>query len=195
MTEAPLRTVSCLVVAALSMVLAGCGDLRLPGFHGSASARPVGQDGPAADSSKVAVIRTWARELQRGDVRAAAQLFHLPSVFSDGAPTLRLSTLQQAEVANASLTCGATFISAFAQGRYVNALFRLTDRPGAGGGANRCGAGVGDTARVDFLIQGGQIVQWLRAPSRAGDPGAPTTSTATPTAPTPTAPGPSGSTI
>ena len=73
----------------------------------------------------------------------------------------------QAEAANASLPCGARFISAEQRGPYVNALFRLTGRPGPGGGP--CNPGAGETARTDFLIRDGLIVQWIRAPDQPGD--------------------------
>ncbi len=56
--------------------------------------------------------------------------------------------------------------------RYVNALFRLTDRSGRGGQGG-CGSGTGSTARTNFLIENGHIVQWLRAPDEPGDNGSP----------------------
>lgn len=173
--EARIRAASWLCVAVLALALAGCGGTSLlPGHRHTVSARPVGQDGPSADPAKVAVIRGWARALQTGDLRAAAGYFHLPSVFANGGQTIEIHTRAQAELANATLTCGASFVSAFRQGRYVNVLFRLTDRAGRGGGQGSCGSGVGATARTDFLIVHGRIVAWLRAPSRPGDPGVPT---------------------
>src|ERR1019366_8619235 len=68
--------------------------------------------------------------------------------------------------ANETLPCGAKLISASRLGRYVNALFRLTDRPGPGGGG--CGSGAGQTARTDFLIADGRILEWIRAPDQPG---------------------------
>ena len=61
---------------------------------------------------------------------------------------------------------GARFISADQRGAYVNALFRLTERPGPGGG---CGSGTGQTARTNLVIRGGRIVEWIRAPDDPGD--------------------------
>jgi len=122
------------------------------------------------------VIRGWSDALRRGDVGAAASYFALPSVMINGplgngaALVTEIDTRAQARAANASLPCGASFISADQRGRYVNALFRLTNRPGAGGG---CGAGVGQTARTNFVIRGGHIVQWIRAPDDPGDNGSP----------------------
>ena len=58
------------------------------------------------------------------------------------------------------------FLSADQRGRFVNVLFRLTNRPGPGGG---CGSGVGQKARTNFVIAHGQIVEWIRAPDEPGD--------------------------
>lgn len=137
---------------------------------------PTGIRAPAAD---VAVIRAWADALRRGDVDAAARYFALPSVMVNGtdasgaALVIAIQTRAQADAANASLPCGARFISADLRGRYVNALFRLTGRPGPGGG--NCGTGAGQTARTNFVIAHGLIVEWLRAPDDPGDNGGSTT--------------------
>jgi hypothetical protein len=142
---------------------------------------PTGIRPPAAD---VAVIRSWAEALRRGDVRAAARYFALPSVMVNGtdasgaALVIAIDTRAQAEAANASLPCGAKFISADQRGRYLNALFRLTGRAGPGG--STCGSGAGETARTNFVIARGLIVEWIRAPDDPGDNGGSTTP-ATPT--------------
>jgi hypothetical protein len=121
------------------------------------------------------VIKAWSSALRRGDVRAAASYFRLPSelinvVGANGLQDLiRIHTLDQAEEANAGLPCGAKFISASRRGPFINALFRLTGRPGPGGGD--CGSGAGQTARTDFVIRHGKIVEWLRAPDEPGDNG------------------------
>jgi hypothetical protein len=144
---------------------------------------PTGIRPPAAD---VAVIRSWAEALRRGDVRAAARYFALPSVMVNGtdasgaALVIAIDTRAQAEAANASLPCGAKFISADQRGRYLNALFRLTGRAGPGG--STCGSGAGETARTNFVIARGLIVEWIRAPDDPGDNGGSTTpAPATPT--------------
>jgi hypothetical protein len=122
----------------------------------------------------VAVIRGWSQALERGDVNAAARYFALPSVLvndanaSGQALVVHIFTFKDALAANASLSCGAQLLSTDLRGSYVNALFRLTDRPGAGAG---CGSGLGQTARTNFVISGGHIVQWLRAPPDPGDGG------------------------
>ncbi len=54
------------------------------------------------------------------------------------------------------------------RGRYVNAPFRLTNRP-APGGVGGCSSGTGATARTNFLIPDGLIVEWVRAPDEPGD--------------------------
>ena len=128
--------------------------------------------GVPADPTAVNVIRAWSSALGHGDISGAARYFALPSQFINGpdttghVPILEIGSLGEAEAANQLLPCGARFISADERGRYVNALFRLTDRPGPGGG---CGSGVGQLARTNFVIAGGRIVEWIRAPDDPGD--------------------------
>jgi hypothetical protein len=141
---------------------------------------------PAA--SAVSVIRAWSDALRRGDLRGAAGYFAFPSVMINGSDAsgsellITIDTPSQALEANATLPCGAVFISADLRGRYVNALFRLTGRPGLGGSS--CDGGVGTTARTNFVIADGRIVEWIRAPDDPGD-------NATPGNPAP-APAPGG---
>jgi hypothetical protein len=133
--------------------------------------------GEPANPSAVSIIRAWSDALRRGDVRGAARYFALPSVMINGsgvqgeALVISIHTRAQAEAANASLPCGARLISAEERGRYVNVLFRLTARPGPGGG---CGSGAGQTARTNFVIARGHIVEWIRAPDQPDDNGPPT---------------------
>jgi hypothetical protein len=167
---------TCVIATALALVvLSGCASTSsLPG-HGTTSAvRLVGQDGPPADPSQVAVVRRWAAALRAGNIGGAAGYFHLPSFFDNGvADTITLRSTAEARAANSTLPCGAVVISAFRQGRFIDVLFRLTARAGQGGGERACGAGIGQTARTRFLIHNGQIVAWVRAPSLPGDPGVP----------------------
>jgi hypothetical protein len=145
-----------------------------------------GPTGIRPDASAVALIRAWSDALRRGDVRGAAGYFALPSVMINGtdaggqALVITIGTRVQAEAANATLPCGARLISADQRGRYVNALFRLTGRPGLGG--TDCGGGTGQTARTNFVIAHGLIVEWIRAPDDPGDNGG------TPPAPAPEQP-------
>jgi hypothetical protein len=101
------------------------------------------------------------------------------------AALLTIRTRAEAVAANAGLPCGARFISADRRGRYINALFQLTNRPGPGGG---CGAGTGQTARTNLVISNGRIIEWIRAPDDPGDHGG--TASPPPGAPTPQATGP-----
>lgn len=142
---------------------------------GGSGAQTIPTPGPTGippSAASISVIRAWSDALRRGDVRDAAQYFALPSEFINGpdsnglATVTPVSTLALAEAVNAALPCGAKFISADQRGRYVNALFRLTNRPGLGGG---CGAGTGQTARTNFVIAGGRILEWIRAPDDPGD--------------------------
>ena len=173
------------LVAALIMALGGCGSgakLRHPDSRADAASASAG-----VSANVVRVITGWSDALRMGNVAAAARYFRVPSIFFDGSgPPIELRSLAQVEAVNAALPCGAKFLSARAMGRYVNALFRLTNRPGPGG-TEGCGSGVGQTARTNFLIRNGRIVQWLRAPDEPGDNGLP--KTAPP--PAQAAPGPS----
>ena len=157
------------------ILLAGCASTSsLPGHGNADRVRLVGQDGPPADPSQLAVVRRWAAALRAGNIDRAAAYFHLPSLFENG-PTdsIELHSTAEAEAANSMLPCGAVVISAFRQGRFIDVLFRLTTRAGRGGGQRACGSGLGQTARTRFLIHNGQIIAWLRAPSLPGDPGVP----------------------
>jgi hypothetical protein len=150
----------------------------LPGTNGTPIPAP-GPTGTPANVDAVKVIEGWSDALRRGDIRAAADYFALPSELINGVGAngsvalIRIHSLAQAEAANETLPCGARFISADQRGRYVNALFKLTGRPGPDGSS--CGSGVGETARTNFLIQNGRIVAWIRAPDDPGDNGSPTT--------------------
>ena len=163
------------VVAVIALALTGCGSTSLlPGHHHTVAVAQ--RDGPAASAAALKVINGWSTALRNGDLQTAAHYFHLPSVFANGGDdTFEIHTLAQAVAANAALPCGATFVSAFQDGPYVNALFRLGDRQGAGGGSGSCGSGTGTTARVRFIVVDGQITHWLRAPSLPNDPQMPTT--------------------
>jgi hypothetical protein len=159
---------------------------------GQAEVPTPGPTGIAPRGGDVAVIRAWSDALRRGDVRAAARYFALPSVMINGtdagggALVIPIGTAGEAIEANASLPCGALFLSADQRGRYVNALFRLTGRPGVGG--SDCGTGAGQTARTNFVIAGGRIIEWIRAPDDPGDNGTPPAAPTVPTVPTVTVP-------
>lgn len=159
-----------LVLVGATVALAtGCG-----GGSGPRTSPARAPRGLAADPAAVSVIRAWSTALRSGDVRAAARYFALPSQFVNGPDSggglsvIAIQTLGEAEAVNATLPCGAELISAEQRGPYINALFRLTDRPGLGEG---CGSGAGQVARTNFLIVGGRIRKWIRAPQEPGDGG------------------------
>jgi hypothetical protein len=177
----------------LSIVVAGCGAGTSQLLHGG-SGHSSTNASPGVPPDTVRVIKGWADALRSGDVATAARFFHVPSEFSGGSgPPLALRSLADAEQANAALPCGAQFLSAKPEGRYVNALFRLGNRSGRGGRGG-CGSGVGQTARVNFVIRDGHILVWLRAPDEPGDNGTPKSSPTTPTTPSGT-PGGAGTEI
>jgi len=133
---------------------------------------PVPQAPPAAithhaeaPAAATRVIRGWSDTLRRGDVRGAANYFALPSIvqIQPGSPPERITRRREAIAFNLVLPCGAQLLRAERDGRYVNALFRLTSRPGA-----RCDA-PGATARTAFVIRRGKIAEWRRAPDQPGD--------------------------
>ena len=171
------------VLAALALIAAGCGSGASSSSRHSSSrttaarratpsvpATPVPSHVPRpADSRTVAVIRHWADALRRGDVRGAARYFQIPSIFAPGPDQeVTLHSFAQAEAANATLPCGAKLISVTrVGGPLVQALFRLTGRPGRGG--STCHPGAGQTARTNFVIRSGRIRVWLRAPDQPGD--------------------------
>jgi hypothetical protein len=155
------RLLAASVVGALAA--AGCaGPSVLPGHaHGSK---------PSAFEQSVDVIKGWSTALRTGHVRAAAEYFQIPSVFVNGPhDSFVLHSFAAVELVNRLLPCGAQYVSATERGPYINALFKLTDRSGPGGGSTDCAGGAGTTARVNFIIHDGKITHWLRAPSRPGD--------------------------
>jgi hypothetical protein len=173
------------VLATGAVLAAGCGSSG----HSPASSSATSSGHGAAsrnstearvDPAAVNVIVAWSDALRRGDVHRAASYFAFPSKMINGVGSgdevqvITIRNLGQAEIANQTLPCGAKFISARRRGPYVNALFRLTGRPGPGG--SNCGTGLGLTARTDFLIRHGRIVDWIRAPAEPGDQATPAAS-------------------
>ena len=79
-----------------------------------------------------------------------------------------MHNLAEAEAANADAAVwGAAHLGRRVGGQLVQALFRLTGRPGPGG--STCNPGAGETARTNFVIRSGHIRVWLRAPDEPGD--------------------------
>ena len=186
------RRTTFVTVVAVGLGIAGCGGggkadsgksnsvptkpiqaLPQPKQGGSGFVPAPSPTGKAASPAAIAVIRGWADALRRGDIHAAGGYFALPSEMIPGpdakgdAIVLSLDTRAQADAAQLALPCGARFVSADQRGEYVNALFRLTGRTGPGG--SDCGSGAGLTARTNFVITGGHIKEWIRAPDDPGD--------------------------
>jgi|SRR4051812_33138620 hypothetical protein len=155
-----------LLAGVSALALAACGSQR-PNTTGTSAvpAAPAAQQRAPAPAAATQVIRAWSDTLRRGDVDGAARYFALPSIvqIQPGAPPERLTRRIEAVAFQTILPCGARFVSAVRDGPYVNALFRLTERPGA-----TCDA-PGATARTAFLIRRGKIKEWRRAPDEPGD--------------------------
>jgi hypothetical protein len=175
-----------LVLVATALLAVGCGSGTHSGASHTSSTRsrttarrqatPVAPANPVpkraaelADPRTVAVIRHWADALRRGDVRGAARYFQIPSVFAPGPDQeVTIHSRAQARAVNAALPCGAKLISVMrVGGPFVQALFRLTGRPGQGG--STCNPGAGQTARTNLVIRSGHIRVWIRAPDQPGD--------------------------
>jgi hypothetical protein len=154
-----IRT-SVLAGLACAAVLVACGGGG-GSSSGESSGLPPGHAG-------VKVIEGWVNSLRRGNVQRAAGYFALPSIVQNGTAPVVLHTRPEAIAFNQALPCGAQLLRAHPAGRFINATFRLTDRPGGG-----CGSGVGLLARTAFVIRGGKIVQWRRLPNPPGQEPAP----------------------
>jgi hypothetical protein len=180
-------------IVVLALALAGCGSetsdrfsLRTPGTNTGAAAPAASATPTATPSKKPAgkpvtlaerrVIRGWSNELRRGDVRAAARYFSVPTMVSDPATGMHfLETKAQVEKFNAAFPCGAKLLSTerITDG-FVVGIFRLTKRAGA-----QCN-GTGTRAAVAFRIRDDHIVRWVRADGGLNEPAPTPTPTATP---------------
>jgi len=149
------RLLIALLIAAV-LALSSCG-----GDDGSPTTPEPGEsaeteettEGPAED---VEVIRAWSEALTESDIDAAAEFFAIPSVAENGL-TIEIETRDDAVLFNESLPCGAELESTQAQGEFITATFRLTERPGV----PTC-PGSGNTAETSFVIEDGAIVEWRR---------------------------------
>jgi hypothetical protein len=154
--------VAAIGVGAIALLLAACGGGGSEPTSTQATAAPSGsQDDPipgGADPADAELIARWASTLRRGDVAGAAGFFSIPSVAENGPTLFRIHDRDDARLFNASLPCGARLIEAVAEGQFVVATFRLTERPGPGS----CGTGTGQTAKTAFVIEDGKFVEWRR---------------------------------
>jgi hypothetical protein len=120
----------------------------------------------------VQVIRGWTNSLRAGEIKRAAGYFALPSTMENSL-IIEIRTAAQAYAANEGLSCGSKLVYAAKDGKYIAAVFKLTNRRGPGAS---CGSGVGSEASVYFLIKHDRIVDWLRAPNPPSPKGTPTVS-------------------
>ena len=146
----PRRFVGIPFIAAVLAISACGGDSGLPPISQSDTAD---LEGPTED---VEVIQSWAEALTESDIDAAAQYFAIPSVAQNGL-SYDIQTAGDAQYFNDSLPCGATLEETSAEGRFITATFKLTDRPGQG----PC-PGSGSFAQTSFVIEDGAIVEWRR---------------------------------
>ena len=157
-----MRTTAWLASAAGALALGACGGGGDDPKPAVKAERPTPSPQPAEtklDQADVRIVRAWADTLRRGDVRAAARYFAVPSTVANGTVPLTLKTRAQARFFNRTLPCGAKLIrSEPASGGFFIATFRLTERPGEG----ECGSGTGATARTAFRVRGQEITDWLR---------------------------------
>ena len=151
------------VIACISAVFlfAGCGGEQTTTITGSTedptSTTSKAPDVAGADPEDVKVIEGWSDALRKGDVKAAADYFAIPSTAENPPLLTKIASTKAAIAFNDSLPCGAKVISAHTEGDLTTATFRLTDRPGGG-----CGTGTGGKASTSFDIENGKIVEWRR---------------------------------
>jgi hypothetical protein len=126
-------------------------------------------------ATSVAVIEGWANALRTGHLQQAAGYWAHPSAMVNGVDTsgqlalIEIRTQHDALGADETLPCGATLKGTTTNRRYVKAVFVLGRRAGVPSNGS-CGG----VAAVDFLIGGGHIERWLRAPIASSPaPGAP----------------------
>jgi hypothetical protein len=126
-------------------------------------------------ASSVAVIEGWANALRTGHLKQAAGYWAHPSAMVNGVDTsgqpalIQIRTQHDALGADETLPCGATLKGTTTNGKYVKAVFVLGGRAGVPSNGSCSGM-----AAVDFLIGGGHIERWLRAPLASSPaPGAP----------------------
>ena len=146
-----------LLVVVLS--IAACGKSSSHSFA-------KGVQGLGVPAASVAVIEGWANALRDGHPQRAAAYWAHPSEMVNGPDATGRVTLihirseHDAVLADETLSCGATLHATALSGKYVQAIFLLAPRGGAGASKSGCSG----PASVDFLIRDAHIVRWLRAP-------------------------------
>ncbi|MDQ3758671.1 MAG: nuclear transport factor 2 family protein [Actinomycetota bacterium] len=148
----PWRLIALPFIAAVLLALTSCGS----GDESPTTQEPTSEEATEGPAEDVEVIRDWSEALTEGDIDAAAEYFAIPSVAENGI-TVEIETPDDARLFNESLPCGAELESTQAQGEFITATFRLTERPGV----PVC-PGSGNTAETTFVIKDGAIVEWRR---------------------------------
>jgi hypothetical protein len=164
--EVRIRLLTCVVLAALGAVAAGCGGgsgtVTVVAHHprtttGAAPAGPAAPHAPSA--ADVAVVRRWADAVRLGDVPAAVRAFRVPATIANGGPPITVRSRDGIRVFNETLPCGAKVVDAKpAPLGYFVVTFLLVDRRGS----RNCGAGVGQLARTAIRLRHGRITDWVR---------------------------------
>jgi hypothetical protein len=107
------------------------------------------------------VLEGWAAALRRGDPDRAARYFAVPAIVAQSM-TVQLQTREQVRKFNDELPCGAKLLEVQHDGRYIVGTFRLTQRAG-----HTC-TGVGELARVAFVIRAHHFTEWRQVPDTPG---------------------------
>jgi len=146
------------LVALLAIVLAvGGGIVAARLTQNDDEQRTISTTPAPSGHDEVQVIADWIGTLSDGDPEKAADYFAVPTIAQNGTAPLRLTSRAQVVAFNRSLPCGGELVRARSDGKFINATFRLEERPGGS-----CGPGVGGLARTAFVIRDGKIVQWRR---------------------------------
>jgi len=161
-----MRVAPILIAAALAAT--GCGD------RGAAEPpAPTGADparvGAGVDNAERDVVLDWIAAINDADYERAAGLF-APGAIVEQAVVIELRTREQAIAFNRSLPCRAELTDLEPvpkQPEAVLSAFRLSDGPD-----QRCGQGIGGGARVLFVIEDGEILEWRQLPDPVEDPDA-----------------------
>jgi hypothetical protein len=166
----PLRLGRCVGFASLAVILlllSACGSGASHGVGGHSGGRgSAATRGAGVSTAEAAVIEGWANALRAGEPKRAATYWADPSVMVNGPDAngqvtlVHIRNAHEAQLADESLSCGATLRHAMRSGSYIEGEFTLSIRTGAGASSSGCSG----PASVDFLISSGHIVRWLRAP-------------------------------
>src|SRR3954462_2676791 len=131
-----MRRGAALALLAATAVVAACGGSERAATRPTLPVQTPSPPGPQRAPAPAAarrVIKGWSDTLRHGHVAAAARYFALPAIvqIQPNAKPVRITRGPEAVAFNLVLPFGARLLRAERDGRYVNALFVLTGRPGA----------------------------------------------------------------